>query len=121
MELSIVDEWLKANRLTLNTKKTKYVVFGTRHTLEHEVPDLNITIGNERIKRVSNLKYLGMVLDDKLTFDEHVNQTYTKASQKLGILHRSQEEYIPATPGLLQQSIHVYHCTESKQTAVNPK
>ena len=33
LELSIVSEWLKANRLTLNTKKTKFVIFGSRQKL----------------------------------------------------------------------------------------
>ena len=91
LEISIVDEWLKANRLTLNTKKTKYVIFGTRTSLEHVPEDLNIRIGNEKIEWVHHMKYLGMILDESLTFNEHVNQTYTKASQKLGILRRSRE------------------------------
>ena len=58
VELSIVGEWLKANWLTLNTKKNKYVVFGTKHKLEHFTQDLNITIGNDKIERVKHMKYL---------------------------------------------------------------
>ncbi len=96
LEISVVDEWLKANRLTLNTKKTKYVIFGTRASLEHIPEDLNIRIANEKIERVKYMKYLGMILDEKLTFDEHINQTYTKASQKLGILRRLRE-YLDTT------------------------
>ena len=109
VELSIVDEWLKANRLTLNTKKTKYVIFGMRTSLEHVPRDLNIKIGNERIERVDYMKFLVMILDEKLTFDEHINQTYTKASQKLGILRRSRE-YLDTTTGLtLYKSLVLPH------------
>ena len=109
VELSVIDEWLKANRLTLNTKKTKYVIFGTRNTLEHVPQDLNIKIGSEKIERVKHMKYLGMILDEKLTFDEHVHQTYTKASQKLGILRRSRE-YLDTTTSLtLYKSLVLPH------------
>ena len=34
LELSIVYEWLNANKLTLNAEKTKYVIFGTKTVLE---------------------------------------------------------------------------------------
>ena len=109
VELSNVDEWLKANRLTLNTKKTKYVVFGTKTKLEHVLPDLNITIGRDKIERVSHMKYLGMVLDEGLTFDEHVAQTYTKASKKLGILRRSREYLDTSTSLTLYKSLVLPH------------
>ena len=109
LEISVVDEWLKANRLTLNTKKTKYMIFGTRTLLEHIPEDLNIRIANEKIERVNHMKYLGMILDEKLTFDEHINQTYTKASQKLGILRRSRE-YLDTTKSLtLYKSLVLPH------------
>ena len=78
VELTIVTEWLKANRLTLNAKKTKYVIFGTKQQLKDK-PDLHLTVGNEPIEWVTSTKYLGMILDDHLTFEEHINYVHSKA------------------------------------------
>ena len=109
VELSVVNEWLKANRLTLNTKKTKYVIFGTRNKLEHAAQDLNITIGGDKLEKVSSMKYLGVILDDLLTFDEHISDIYTKSSQKLGILRRSRD-YLDANTSLtLYKSLVLPH------------
>ncbi len=109
VELSTVDEWLKANRLTLNVKKTKYVIFGTRNKLEHVTRDLNLEIGSEQIERVSHMKYLGVILDDKLTFDEHINYTHSKASQRLGVLRRSREYLDSSTSLTLYKSLVLPH------------
>ena len=85
IELTVVCEWLKANKLTLNAKKTKYVIFGTKQTLTTK-PDLNLKVGNDKIERATSMKYLGVILDDHLTFDEHIAYIINKSSKKLGVL-----------------------------------
>ena len=62
VELTVVNEWLKANCLTLNADKTKYIIFGTRTQLKDK-PDLRLTVGNKPIEWVATTKYLGMLLD----------------------------------------------------------
>ena len=104
-----MDEWLKANRLTLNTKKTKYVVFGTKHKLDYVADDLNIKIGNDKIEKVPHMKYLGVILDDHLTFDEHISQVHTRSSQNLGILRRSREYLDTNTSMTLYKSLVLPH------------
>ncbi len=47
IELSVISEWLKANRLTLNTARTKYVIFGSKQKSRDE-PDLNLSINTNR-------------------------------------------------------------------------
>ena len=78
IELTIVCEWLKANKLTLNSNKTKYVIFGSKSNLTTK-PDLNIYVGAAKIERVSAMKYLGVILDEHLTFDEHITYIITNA------------------------------------------
>ena len=70
IELTVVCEWLKANKLTLNANKTKHVIFGTKHHMTTK-PDLKLHVGQDKISRVTSMKYLGVILDDHLTFDEH--------------------------------------------------
>ena len=112
VDLSVVDEWLKANQLTLNTKKTKYIVLGSRYEIG-TVQDLNLQIGGEKIDWVQSMKYLGVILDDKLTFDEHISQTHTKPSKKLGILQRARDYLDTNTSLLLYESLvqlHLDYC-----------
>ena len=88
IELSMIDQWMRANKLTINVNKTKYVVFGTKNQLKDRV-DLRLEIGNEPIECVSIFKYLGVVLDESLTFNDHIDFVINKASKKLGIIRKS--------------------------------
>lgn len=65
----ILNEWLCRNVLTMNVGKTCYMTFGKARKL----PDFNIMINGESIQRVSTFKYLGLVLDDNLTFKAHID------------------------------------------------
>ena len=60
LELAMVSEWLRANHLTLNVDKTKYIVFGSKLILTLK-PDLNLCVDNKKIERVSTINYLGML------------------------------------------------------------
>ncbi len=84
-------------------------MFGTKPKLEHIMPDLNIAIGNEKIECVHHMKYLGMILDESLTFDEHIAQIYAKSSQKLGILRRSRDYLDTNTSLMLYKSLVLPH------------
>ncbi len=68
IDLATVSEWLRANKLTLNVSKTKYMIMGSKN-LVNKVNDQLVTIAGEKIDRVSVFKYLGMWLDESLTFD----------------------------------------------------
>ena len=74
--------------MTLNVDKTKYMVFDTKHMLQHK-PDLNISIDGKKVDRVSVMKYLGMFLD--LTFSAHVTTVCKKSSKRLGILCKARK------------------------------
>ena len=44
---------------------------------KHKIPldfDMNISINNNIISKVDNLKYLGVVLDNKITWNSHIAQ-----------------------------------------------
>ena len=87
IELDTVYEWLKACKLTMNVKKTKYVIFGTTHKLR-QLGEVDLSIGNTPIERVNSFKYLGVLLDESLTVNEHIDFLLNKASRKLGVLHK---------------------------------
>lgn len=68
-DVELMHKWLCRNILTMNVGKTCYMTFGRASNL----PDFNITIDNQTIKRVRTFKYLSLVLDEDLTFNKHID------------------------------------------------
>lgn len=74
-------------KLRLNAKKTKFMIFTRARS---QPSDLSIfTSGGTQIERVSTYKYLGMWLDDKLTFKIHIDALVKKLRVKLGFYFRN--------------------------------
>ena len=69
-ELDKLNTWFIKNRpkLSLNVSKTNYILFGNRKV--HS--DLYIKIHNNKITRVSETKFLGVWIDEKLNWKKHV-------------------------------------------------
>ena len=68
-----IKNWLLANKLSLNVTKTEYMVFGTDFRLSNLEKVIPITIGDKQIKRVNNIKYLGVYLDENLKWANHID------------------------------------------------
>ena len=84
-ELKLVIQWMKLNKLSLNTKKTHLILFHSRQNILNKD---NIKINNKRLKLVDHIKYLGMCLDKHLSWDEHIKQRSSKLSRANGILSK---------------------------------
>ena len=82
-ELAKLVLWLKSNRLSLNIKKTKFMVFSNRPLM---LDDLIVTICNERIEQVTYIKFLGVIIDSKLTWEFHIKYVKGKISKAIGLL-----------------------------------
>jgi hypothetical protein len=57
-----------------------------------KVTNFRVTIGHYQLKRVMEYKYLGMFLDDSLTWKSHVDYITTKVGKRLGLLHRTRKD-----------------------------
>jgi len=80
-----LDNWLKANKLHLNTDKTCYSVFSPNKI---PVPTVAITINDTKIKCVKECKYLGVIIDDELKWTSHIEFVLQKLRRLLGILYK---------------------------------
>jgi hypothetical protein len=88
-ELSLLSEWLKSNKLSLNVSKTHYMLFTSpRKKVNYK---LSLNIENDEISKVSHTKFLGVVLDSKLTWKDHVSYIKGKISKSIGIIHRAKQ------------------------------
>ena len=89
-ELKLVNEWFLANKLSLNAKKTKYVLFhkvSMCDSLPSQLPTM--TFNNIEIKRENSIKFLGVIIDENLTWKNHIEVAENKISKNIGILYRA--------------------------------
>ena len=93
-EIQNVLKWLRTNKLTLNEKKTEYMLIGSAKRLKQIQNDLIIKINDHVIKRVYNKNVLGLEIDDKLKWTEHVEKQSKKISCSIAML-RNIKPYVP--------------------------
>ena len=82
MFLDKFSKWCKENALTINTSKTKLMTFGSRSNIKKD-NDLEISIDGERLIAVPTYKYLGINLDQTLSFKYHLGILVNAISFKL--------------------------------------
>jgi hypothetical protein len=82
-ELIIINEWFKANLLSLNLSKTSYIIFA--NTKCH---DLNIVVNSVSVVRQFDTKFLGVILSSNLKWNKHISIVLNKTSKCLGIISK---------------------------------
>jgi len=75
--LSEINSWFKANLLSLNINKTCFLHFKNNNNIDNT---LTINYMNETITNVPSVKFLGLLVDDTLNWDKHINQIASKLS-----------------------------------------
>ena len=85
LELCKIDHWLRANKLSLNYNKTNFMLLTSR---KHNSASFKVTISNHTISPEDNLKYLGVLIDNKLSWKPHVQKVKTQLSRACGILSK---------------------------------
>ena len=89
-ELQNINEWFISNKLSLNVKKTKFSIFhkaSRRDDLPLLLPKL--FINNQVIKRQSSIKFLGILLDENLSWKEHLKLTENKIAKNIGLIYKA--------------------------------
>lgn len=71
--------------MTINAKKTYYMFFGRASNLN----DIQINVNGVCLQRVRNFRYLGLILDEKLTFDAHVKHVKRQKLPFIPLVWRS--------------------------------
>ena len=82
--------WSNCNRLSINTEKTYFML-----TTNKPVPSpLNVILNNSPVEQKSESKYLGVFIDDRLSFKCHSNHVCRKISRAIGIIYRCRD-FVP--------------------------
>ena len=81
--ISELEEWVALNGLKLNISKTKYMLFSNRNTR-----DINVKISANSIERKQTERFLGVIIDDKLTFKQHRATLASKIARNAGVIYK---------------------------------
>ena len=71
-DMLILTDWYKANKLSLNVDKTVLLRFQSSND------SFKINVGDTTISNTHCTRFLGVIVDDKLTWKEHTNHLYCK-------------------------------------------
>ena len=83
--LNKLSDWCKANKLSLNAKKTKQMIFGTRQQIK-KARGINLHTEGKAIQKVPSSKYLGFVLDPTLSFNQQIKNVAHILTHKMFML-----------------------------------
>ena len=91
-----LNTWFKSNKLSLNLNKTNYMIFGTQNKTKQLNDQLKISINDTEIRQINATKFLGITIDQNLTWKNHINELRKKCSSAIGILHKV-KHFLPET------------------------
>lgn len=91
--------WVDCNGLALNLKKTSYIIFSKQRINLSE--DLHIS--GTKIERKSEARFLGVIVDEKLSWTRHISTVKAKMARYIGIMHKIKNQ-LPQ-----QARIQIFH------------
>ena len=80
----MINEWFSVNRLSLNASKTYYQIFS-----KQVIHDLDISVNAIQIARKQAVKYLGIIVDENLKWQNHINSVVAFISRNIGVMGRA--------------------------------
>jgi hypothetical protein len=88
-ELIKVTNWLECNKLSLNIQKTKVMIFSSKRrtfTMNSE-----IIIKGHFIDKVKEIKFLGVLLDNKLSWFSNIQKVKNKVAKSIGLISKARK------------------------------
>ena len=93
-ELLLVKQWMDANKLKINPSKSQAIVIN--HKLRSSISDISLKFNSDHIQNTKELRYLGVLIDEKLSFSSHIKILETKVTRNVGILFKL-NKYLPTS------------------------
>jgi len=85
-ELEEVSNWFKANKLSVNVSKTNYMLIGTKHMTAINITD--VKLDDTTLERVQHTKFLGVIIDECLTWKNHIDCVAKTIARNIGIMNK---------------------------------
>ena len=87
-DLNNVANWCKGNKWSINIKETKSMVIGTRSMVKRRPVIPQLKIDNQTMDFVFQYKYLGIIINETLSLQNHLKNTIKIVSHKIFLLHK---------------------------------
>ena len=87
-KLSLLNEWLQINRLSLNVDKTKYIIFRKSQRNMKKYDLLHLKLNGEPIKCTHTFNFLGLQINELLNWNDHITYLHSKISPVVGMIGR---------------------------------
>ncbi len=88
-EIDKVQNWLNANKLSVHyVKKTQYILFVPPSKNTEKPNDFKIEMGGNTIEQTETYKYLGVLIDEKLSWKPQIEKMCSKLSSACGIISK---------------------------------
>jgi hypothetical protein len=107
-EIIGINNWLKINKLSLNVSKTNFMVF---HKPQRKVQAPLITLIGETLEKCSTFNFLGIKINESLTWSDHTKLVSVKISRTLGQLKCLKNFVPPRVLQTLYQTLILPHLT----------
>ena len=91
-DLALITDWLRANKISLNTNKTKILIYKPKTMKIYK--KLNFRISGQKIEISDTIKYLGLHLQDTLEWENHLKVIIKKLQRAIGLLSKIRH-YVP--------------------------
>ena len=88
-ELTLAADWFCANKLTLNLEKTNFIIFKSHRKSGPLDNQMSLNINDVPITQVNSTKFLGVYVDQHMTWKEHIHNIAIKIAKNVGILART--------------------------------
>ena len=88
IELLTIMKWLNLNKLTLSIEKTNFIVFDNVENCD----EIEINVNKNEcisISECKSTKYLGLIVDHMLKFNEHIEHIKKKVAKRIGAMYRT--------------------------------
>ena len=86
-DLESLAQWLFDHKLTLNVSKSKFMVIGSSKKL-NSLGEIRLMINDKQLDKVNVFKYLGVLVNETLSWSDHVDYVIIKVGKRLGMLQR---------------------------------
>ena len=102
-ELRKLSDWFKANKLSINVAKSKYMIFKPRQNKLSI--HLSIEVNSYKLEKVVVVVFLGVILDEHLSWKSHISHVANKISKSIGIIYRASFNLLKSSLRILYYSL----------------
>ena len=94
VELGKISDWMSANKLSLNTSKSKFIIFSYRQKKMEKIKTPILKINGSRIERKREANFLGLFINEHMNWNTHIFNITKNITKTLGVMNRL-KHYLP--------------------------